>query len=1024
MPTIARPLRARLARVVLLAIVVSSSVPRWLHSQSAAHAVRPGGDSITIRTTEGTGIGFDLTPDGRTIVFDLLGQLWSLPVEGGRAVPLTDAVRDAAEDGDPRVSPDGKWIAFKSDRPQGRGLWLRSFADGSLRQLTDSNYWPNNEHVGPTWSPDSRLVAYAARWQLHVRDIVSGKDSVLHSKGLPGFVQPGSWSRDGSHLVVMASYGFPPRLYEMDLAAGRTLPLDTVRRAVQAPSYSPDASRIAYFAQVDSGVGGQLWLWTRGEANARKVAESPEWSNFPIDARVRWSPYGRWLYYSGDGKLWRVSADGGTPTNIPFSATLTIPRLRPAKPVVVTPSPGSTIRARGFTGLALAPDARRFAMLALGRLWVAGVGDTPRAVAPVPSTATGLSWSPDGRQVVWSAGRGGTEDLFATTIAGGATRHVTALRGQESQPTWSPDGQWIAFVHWATPALASAPWAGDTIGRRIRIVRADRATPATLADTRELGTYRANDYTSGDLRPSWNDSSTAVLSFRAGDWFPASGQPIHATWLSVDGRERKAPTLPYRPSFPHVGRGGEMTFVQGGQLWRTESAGATPRPLGDSAALYPSVSNDGTVLFVSAHGLQLRRTDGSERTLGWPLPLHVAAAPAPLLVRNVRLFDGRGVAPHGLRDLLIERGRISAIAAPGVLAARRGVAELDAAGRTAIPGLIDAHMHLDDVASLPTALYFGVTTVRDMQTPLAKVAAQRDAVLAGAMAGARVLVSGPSFYPSPTTGGWTGSDEWMPKDSATMVRGLELLRAFGGVNVKLRLPISFASGAMMARLTRASGLTVSGHCGNPLALVVAGVGEQQHLDGQCVRNAPVAHDDRLQLYRAAGIAGVPTIYLHGAHASAVRDTSSTHDRDVEPFLTPQLRLTRLGDDPATSPRGRLKQGGDARRGARWFHEMGLPLVLGSDAAEFPGAQHAELAELVSAGLTPAEALVAATSAAARVLGIDADVGLIAEGKLADLVLLDADPLVDITNTRKIWRVIQGGRVVDRDALRSVAAEGR
>jgi len=99
-------------------------------------------------------------------------------------------------------------------------------------------------------------------------------------------------------------------------------------------------------------------------------------------------------------------------------------------------------------------------------------------------------------------------------------------------------------------------------------------------------------------------------------------------------------------------------------------------------------------------------------------------------------------------------------------------------------------------------------------------------------------------------------------------------------------------------------------------------------------------------------------------------------------------------------------------------------VLGSDAPEFPGAQHDELAELVSAGLTPAEALVAATSAAARVLGVDADVGLIAEGKIADLVLLDADPLADIANTRRIWRVIQGGRVVDRDALRLAAAEGR
>jgi len=79
---------------------------------------------------------------------------------------------------------------------------------------------------------------------------------------------------------------------------------------------------------------------------------------------------------------------------------------------------------------------------------------------------------------------------------------------------------------------------------------------------------------------------------------------------------------------------------------------------------------------------------------------------------------------------------------------------------------------------------------------------------------------------------------------------------------------------------------------------------------------------------------------------------------------------------------------------------------------------------VSAGLTPAEALVAATSAAARVVGVDADLGVIAEGKIADLVLLDADPLADIANTRKIWRVIQGGRVVDREAIRTAAAEGR
>ncbi|HKP16500.1 MAG TPA: amidohydrolase family protein, partial [Gemmatimonadaceae bacterium] len=633
-----------------------------------------------------------------------------------------------------------------------------------------------------------------------------------------------------------------------------------------------------------------------------------------------------------------------------------------------------------------------------------------------------LSWSPDGREVVWSAGRGGAQDLHVTTIAGGATRRLTALRGSESQAAWSPDGEWISFVHWARPELPTPPWAGDTIGRRIRIVRAKLATPATLADTRELGRYEADIYTSGDLRPVWNDSSTAVLAFQAG-WMPATGLPIRARWLSVDGRDRPAPALPYRPSFVHVGRGGAMTFVRGGQLWRVASAGAAPSQLGESAALYPSVADDGTVLFVSPDGLRLQGRDGSVRELGWPIPLRVAAAPAPMIVRNVRVFDGTDTGPRGLRDLSIHGGRIAAIAPAGSLPRRRGVAELDASGRWVIPGLIDAHVHYEDPAVLPAALYFGVTTVREMGGPTAAVAAARDAVMAGAIGGPRVLVSGPRFYPSPTTGGWTGSDEWMPADSATMVRGLELLRAFGATNVKLRYPQTFASGAMLARLARARGMSISGHC-IALSLVVAGVGEQQHLDGQCIRNTSAAHDDRAQLFRAAGVVGVATIFLHAEHARAVRDTSSAHHPDIEPFLTPQLRLTRLADNPTGTPRGRFIQRDLARSGARWFHEMGLPLVMGSDAPDLPGAQHGELAELVSAGLTPAEALVTATSAAARALGVDADVGRIAVGKIADLVLLDADPLVDIANTRKIWRVVQGGRVVDRDALRSAAAAGR
>jgi len=135
---------------------------------------------------------------------------------------------------------------------------------------------------------------------------------------------------------------------------------------------------------------------------------------------------------------------------------------------------------------------------------------------------------------------------------------------------------------------------------------------------------------------------------------------------------------------------------------------------------------------------------------------------------------------------------------------------------------------------------------------------------------------------------------------------------------------------------------------------------------------------------------------------------------------------RFSDDPGDERLALVRdaQGDDARVGALRFHQARLPLVLGTDAPGFPDGLHGEIAEVVTAGLTPSEALVAATSTAAGVLGIDGDVGTIAVGKIADLVLLDADPLIDIRNTRRIWRVIQGGRVVDREALRSVAIQGK
>ena len=130
----------------------------------------------------------------------------------------------------------------------------------TLRQLTDSNYFPNNEDLSPSWSPDGKRVLYTARFLLHSREIATKRDTTLRPPGAPFLMHWAAWSSDGKRLLLVASNGWPGRLWEVDLATNQTVPLDTITYNIQAPRYSPDGSRIAYFAQRDPAGATQLWV--------------------------------------------------------------------------------------------------------------------------------------------------------------------------------------------------------------------------------------------------------------------------------------------------------------------------------------------------------------------------------------------------------------------------------------------------------------------------------------------------------------------------------------------------------------------------------------------------------------------------------------------------------------------------------------------------------------------------------------------------------------------------------------------
>jgi imidazolonepropionase-like amidohydrolase len=404
-------------------------------------------------------------------------------------------------------------------------------------------------------------------------------------------------------------------------------------------------------------------------------------------------------------------------------------------------------------------------------------------------------------------------------------------------------------------------------------------------------------------------------------------------------------------------------------------------------------------------------------------------AAGPVALVGARLFDGTGAAAVLDAVVVYDGDRILAAGPRATTPVPKGARRVDVAGKTVIPGLWDMHAHVEQVEQAAAYLAAGVTTVRDLGNIMEFITAVRDAIEGGRGVGPRIIVDGLVDSTGKLALGTLRVDS--ESDIAPMI---ERLHKAGCAELKIYSSLKPQLVAPLAAEAHRRGLRVTGHVPNGMDVVEvldAGFDGVNHVTSALSMVLPKKDEERRKQPRAERRRIILDLDLKSPPMQRMFDELAERKTIFDPtmalfelFSYPAAELSRREPGLAKMPRELRDtyQGVDPEDAAyrdaefkkylailRELHRRGVPIVAGTDQSVIGHSLHREMEIYVEAGFTPMEALEAATRVPARALGRDAELGTIAAGKRADLVVVDGDPLANIRDTRKITLVIARGR---------------
>lgn len=1113
-----RPTRRALGAPVftaVLAVVAALSLstqPAALEAQGRSGSSGlplDAADSIRFDVDEATWLSLSIDPDGESIVFDVLGDLYRVPMSGGAAERVTSGM---GFDAQPAVSPDGEWLAFISDRDGSDNLWV-SRSDGSdARKLTSER---QNALISPAWSPDSKYIVVTRRGRrtelrLHHIDGGSGITVGAAAGGGGGATGGGGGARpaelgatfspDGEALYFGRATGGAGGMFPRWQVARRDMRSGTVDVITQAegsairPVVSPDGRFLVYGTrhETETGLrirnldtGADRWLVFPVQRDEQESGGAPTRDVFPS---YSFTPDGTGLLFTEGGKLRRVEVATGDVSTIEFTATVALeigPELE--RPYRVPQGP---VRAKLVQSPQQSPDGELLAFSVLTKLYVMDLEEdaTPRRLTEGDDWEFKPTWSPDGEWIayvtwsmdgghIWKAradGRGEPEQLtsdpaFYTDLVFSADgERIVGLRGNAymRSQTFSEFGGlripldmiWLDADGGAVNLVASS----RGVGAPHMGPEADRIyvyTRQGLASMRYDGTDRRTHLrVTGPANPRAPQPPPAetVLISPDGNWALASVQkqlwvvavpPGGGTTPAVSVR---GPAVPAKritdigaDYFGWADDGRTVTWGIGSTYYRRAlesiefraptadssaadsiAAGAEDAPADSTTA--DSAATDSTAAAPdSVQAKDPLDLDEAVEAFRIAMEFPRAMPTGSIALRNARVITMNGDEVIERADIVVTNNRFASVGPAGAVSIPDGAHEVDLTGKTIVPGFIDTHAHWEfrthDVLeplnwSLLANLAYGVTAGLDVQTATNDYFAYQDLVETGQALGQRAFMTGPGIF--------SGND--FRSYEATLAYLKRYTEHYRTPNIKSYMVGNRQQRQWVVKAANELGLMPTTEGGRDMKLdlthAIDGFWGNEH-------TLPVTpiFEDVVQLYAQTKTTYTPTLLVQYGGPIAEEyfyTTTDIHDDEKLNRFYPHNRIDEMSRRRRIWLRHDEFTFSDASTDAARIQRAGGLVGVGGHGQLQGLGYHWEMWAMGMGDMTEREVLRAATIDGARIIGIAEDLGSIEVGKLADLVVLDANPLDDLRNTNTVGWVMKNGELYDANTLDQVWPEAK